>query len=326
MNYLVTGGCGFIGTNLIKNLIEEGGNKIRIVDNLCVGSREQLLQVCTFSEPKTITENIENDVELFTYSLTDADAMIQLCKGIDVIIHLAAMSGVRESVEQPRVWFDSNVIGTFNVFEAARLNSIKRVVAASSGASIGDTNLPIHEELPMHPVSPYGASKSCMEVYASTYYHSYGIESACLRFSNVYGPYSKQKGSLIAKFTKKILKNEEIHIYGDGEQTRDFISVNDLIEAIKCCAHIDNLGGEVFQISRGEEYTVNTITEKILNHFRDKNVVVKHVDSKIGDVRTNYADNTKAKTILGWCPIMDINTGILTTINWFLDNCKEISK
>lgn len=323
MNCLVTGGCGFIGTNLIKSLIEEGGNKIRVVDNLCVGSREQLLQVCTFSEPETITENIENDIELFTCSLTDADALIKVCKGIDVIIHLAAMSGVRESVEEPRVWFDSNVIGTFNVFEAARLNSIKRVIAASSGASIGDTTPPIHEELPMHPVSPYGASKSCMEVYASAYYYSYGIESACLRFSNVYGAYSKQKGSLIAKFTKKILKDEEIHIYGDGEQTRDFIFVDDLIDAIKCCVHVDNLGGEVFQISRGEEHSVNMMTEKIANHFKDRNIMIKHIDPKIGDIKTNWADNTKAKTKLGWNPTMDIDTGISITIDWFLNNYKD---
>lgn len=316
MNYLVTGGCGFIGINLIKSLLEEGNNNIRVVDNLSIGTIANLAQVC----------DVKKDIDLYTDSIINADKMVKLCKNIDIIIHLAAMSGVRESVDQPRVWFDNNVIGTFNIFEAARLNSIKRVVMASSGASVGEALPPIHEELPTHPISPYGASKSCMEVYASAYYHSYGIESACLRFSNVYGPYSKQKGSLIAKFTKKILNNKEIHIYDDGEQTRDFIFVDDLLSAIKCCVNIDKLGGEVFQICRGEEYTVNTVTKKITDYFIDKDIKIKHVVPKIGDLRTNYADNTKAKATLKWRPIIDIDAGILITINWFLDNYKEISK
>lgn len=314
MNWLITGGCGFIGINLIKNLLK-GDNTIRILDDLSVGKREYLQQVC----------DVEKDIELFTTSITNIETVVSLCKNVDVIIHLAARSGVRESVEFPAAWFDNNVVGTFNILEAARINNVRKVVMASSSAVIGNCNLLVHEEIPAKPISPYGASKAVMEAYAFAYSYSYGINTTCLRFSNVYGPYSLHKGSLVAKFIRRLIKDEVFNVYGDGEQIRDFIFTEDLIDAIKMCVKSDSVGGEVFQLCSGYEISVNVVIDKILEYFDgDKIDVVKNVESKIGDMRTNSADNSKIKKMLGWEPKVNFDEGLEKTIMWFKKNMNEI--
>ena len=308
MRWLITGGCGFIGTNLVKNLLEEG-EEVKVIDNLMVGSKEQLSQVC----------EINKDIQLYVDDLTDYSELLHICEDIDVIVHLAAMSGVRPSIEYSRLWFDVNVLGTFNLFEAAKRTNVQRIVSASSGAVIGEVKPPLHEELPMHPLSPYAASKCCMEMYAESYYHSYDLVSACLRFSNVYGPYSGTKGSLVAKLTRRILEDKEFNIYGDGEQTRDFIHVNDLIYAIKKCVTNPALGYESFHISSGRENSVNAVVSMILNEFEKKHptMTINYTSAKLGDARTNWADNTKAKEMLGWCPEIVLEEGIIEVIDWF---------
>jgi len=240
--WLVTGGCGFIGCNLIKRLISEGAAHIRILDNLSVGTRSDLSRVCTFTEscveelhnvpPSSILTPHFSPVHLLVGDIRDPDTCLAAAHGTDIIVHLAANTGVAPSVENPRMDMEINVIGTLNMLEAARQSSVKRFIFASSGAPVGECEPPIHEELAPHPVSPYGASKLAGEGYCSAYYRTFSIETVSLRFGNVYGPLSSHKSSIVAKFIRQALAGEVCEIYGDGNQTRDFIYIDDLVEAI----------------------------------------------------------------------------------------------
>ena len=182
MNWVITGGCGFIGISLIKKLIKEDGHNIRILDNLTTGTRDDLSEACVFSETLKNNISIFNNIELIVGDILDEDLAIKVTKNADVIIHLAANTGVGPSVKNPRADCMANVIGTFNYLEAARINSIQRFVFASSGAPAGEVDPPIHEELPPHPVSPYGASKLAGEGYCSAYYKTFNIQTVMLRF------------------------------------------------------------------------------------------------------------------------------------------------
>ena len=348
--WLITGGCGFIGTSLIKNLVSEGGHTIRVLDNLSVGTREELARVCTFTEfslrsptqsfvlspqPSSGTEasqssvlspqslnNHSSYVELVVGDITDYKTCYNCCQGIDVIVHLAANTGVGPSVEDPRKDMESNVIGTFNMLEAARHNNVKRFVFASSGAPVGEWEPPIHEELAPHPVSPYGASKLAGEGYCSCYYRTFDLETITLRFGNVYGPGSTHKNSVVAKFIKQAIKGETLEIYGDGTQTRDFIYIDDLIQAIRLSATVEGIGGHVFQIATNHETTVREMTNMllpVLSDFGYKNVKVEHGDPRQGDVRRNYSDTTKAKKVLNWQNKIDLKEGLQKTAAWFLE-------
>jgi UDP-glucose 4-epimerase len=234
------------------------------------------------------------------------------------------MSGVRESIEKPDVWFKNNVVGTFNILEIARKYNIKKVVMAASSACIGDTLPPIHEEIHMKPISPYGASKGCKELYTTAYFHSYGMDVTALRFSNVYGPHSTIKVSLVAKFIRKILSGENLNIYGSGNQTRDFVYVKDLLDALQLAAS-KNVGGEIFQISTGVEMSVNEMTTLICEEMKKYDFeipLINYTDPAVGDIMTNYADNSKAKSMLGWSPKVDVKEGLKQTIEWFIREVK----
>lgn len=307
MKCIVTGGCGFVGINLVEYLLKLGHDVIAI-DNLSVGSLTELKETC---------DKYDNFLFL-NFDITDSNN--EVYKGADIIYHLAAMSGVRESVLYPDVWFKNNVIGTFNVLEVARKYEIKNVVMASTGAAVGDAPPPITEDMHMKPISPYGASKGCMELYTTAYYHSYNMNVVSLRFSNVYGPHSTLKTSLVAKFIKKIINREEINIYGSGDQTRDFINIKDLIKAIQLSAS-KNVGGEIFQICTGIKVSVNDITKMICNIMKEKGFdipKINYTEPVVGDLFTNYADNKKAKTILSWSPNVTLENGLRETIDWFL--------
>ena len=219
-------------------------------DNLCVGSAEELRSVCPFSE-LTIDSKLSapSGVELVIGDILDGDSLKQAASGIDVIVHLAANTGVAPSVENPVLDCHTNVNGIVNALEAARLQQVKRFVFASSGAPVGEVTPPIHEEIVPHPVSPYGASKLAGEGYCSAYFHCYGIDTVALRFGNVYGPLSGKKESVVAKFINRTMKGEILEIYGDGTQTRDFIYVQDLAGAISHAANVQGIGGNVFQIA-----------------------------------------------------------------------------
>lgn len=328
--WLITGGCGFLGTSLIKRLIQDGVSHIRILDNLTVGTREDLATVCTFveieemrfptqqSSPGTQDSTV---VELVIGDIRDSETCTQCSKDIDIIVHFAANTGVPVSVEHPRLDMECNVNGTFNMLEAARQNQVKRFVFASSGAPAGEVDPPIHEELPAHPVSPYGASKLAGEGYCSAYFRSFNIETVALRFGNVYGPASGHKTSIVAKFVRQAIAGEPLEIYGDGSQTRDFIYVDDLIESVILAGTKPGIGGEVFQIASNRETTVGEITEQlitILESEGQKNIKVIHSATRLGDVKRNFSDTTKARTRLGWIPNVSREDGLKKTIQWFL--------
>jgi UDP-glucose 4-epimerase len=241
---------------------------------------------------------------------------------MDVVIHLAANTGVPVSVEHPRLDMECNVNGTFNMLEGARAHKVKRFVFASSGAPAGEVEPPIHEELPPHPVSPYGASKLAGEGYCSAYFKSFGLETVALRFSNVYGPGSTHKSSVVAKFIKQALNKETLVIYGDGSQTRDFIYIDDLIDALILSASKPDIGGETFQIATNKETTLDEITDLMLIVFTENGIAqpnVKKVKQRLGDVKRNFSDTTKAQTVLGWQCHWPLQEGMTKTVKWFLE-------
>jgi len=320
-NILVTGGCGFIGTSLIKNLLEHNSDiKIRVLDNFSTGSPDDLADVSEYIMARP--EACLSDARLVLIEGDIRDSKItNLCsKGIDCIVHLAANTGVGPSVDDPRLDMDCNVAGTFNMLEAARENGVRKFIFASSGAPAGEVEPPIHEELPPHPVSPYGASKLAGEGYCSAYYRTFGIDTICLRFGNVYGPRSKKKSSVVAKFIRQSLSGETCVIYGDGTQTRDFIYIEDLIKAVTL-SMCKNLGGEIFQIATGSEHTVKEVANMIVGIFaqKGKTMEIKYDSPRLGDVQRNYSDTRKAQTMLGWDIQMSLPTGLEKTVEYFLD-------
>lgn len=326
MNWLITGGCGFIGRNLIQNLLNEGGHSIRVVDNLSVGSREELALVSGFTESAADVLEFpvlaSTPVELIVGDILDERLAANVAQDMDIVVHLAANTGVAPSVADPRMDCVTNVLGTFNYLEAARVNSVKRFVFASSGAPAGECEPPIHEELPPHPVSPYGASKLAGEGYCSAYYRTFGVETVALRFSNVYGPLSSKKESVVAKFIKKAMAGELLEIYGDGLQTRDFLYIDDLIRAIRLAGAIPDIGGETFQIAAAKETTVGEIADRLKQIFQDyensKDVCISYLEPRLGDVKRNFADTSKAKERLGWQPQMLLDQGLRMTLAWFM--------
>jgi len=323
MKWLITGGCGFLGSNLIQNLLNEGGHAIRVIDNLSVGSREDLARVCAFVEIASPLVDWDNSrVQLVIGDIMDEQLAVQVAEGADVIVHFAANTGVGPSVENPRMDCLNNVIGTFNYLEAARAGKVKRFIFASSGAPIGECEPPIHEEMPPHPVSPYGASKLAGEAYCSAYFRSFKVETVALRFGNVYGPGSGNKSSVVAKFIKLALNGEVLEIYGDGMQTRDFIYVDDLVQAVKAAATRPNVGGEIFQIATNAETNLRELLDAMIEVFRANDIAepeVKFSAPRLGDVKRNFSDTSKALRMLHWTARTNLKEGIRTTLAWFLN-------
>ena len=321
-NWLITGGCGFLGTSLIKRLLENSSNNIRVIDNFSTGQPSDLRDVCNFCEldPENITK-FPSRVELVKGDIIDGDLAVKVSKGCDIIVHLAANTGVGPSVKNPKNDMINNVFGTFNYLEAARINKASRFIFASSGAPVGEVEPPIHEELAPHPVSPYGASKLAGEGYCSAYKKTYGLDTIILRFSNIYGPGSLNKSSVIAKFIKNAINNEILEIYGDGMQTRDFIYIDDLIDAIILSAKSNKFGGEIFQIATNCETTIREMVDMLSIELSKKgvnNIIKKNISSRIGDVKRNYSDTSKIFNNFGWRPKIKLKKGLSKTIEYFL--------
>ena len=350
MNILVTGGCGFIGVNLISQLLCTASNRVRVIDNLSVGKREDLARVGEFGEISgdEIEAKSGNRLELVVGDIRDVDLAVKACRGMDAVVHLAANTGVIPSIDEPRVDCEANVIGTFNYLEACRVNpstisrtypstisrsyrageagGAKKFVFASSGAPLGEQTPPIHEEMVPKPISPYGASKLCGEAYCSAFHGSFGLDTVVLRFGNVYGPYSTHKGSVIAKFIKHIIAGEPLPIYGDGNQTRDFIYIEDLVEAIILSLEKPDIGGEVFQIATHREHTVGEVAET-LNRLAEKHLgqqsEIVYEKERKGEVRRNYSDISKARRMLGFEPETTLEDGLEETVVWFMAHRAE---
>ncbi len=320
--WLITGGCGFIGRALISDLRRRGlpTGQVRILDNLTVGRIEDLAIVCGHRLGGGWSTE-DDGVAVMVGDIRDADAAARAAEGADIIVHLAASTGVQPSVDNPRFDCDSNVIGTLNCLEAARKGGSRRFLLASSGAPLGDVEPPIHENLVARPVSPYGASKLAGEAYCSAYFNCFGIDTVALRFGNVYGPLSTHKSSIVAKFTRQALQGQPLEIYGDGSTTRDYIYVDDLADAIVRAATAPNVGGEVFQIATNRETSVSEVTEALLAVLQSRGVPpveVTYSAKRKGDMPRNYSDTTKARERLGWTAGVTLDKGLERTVDWFL--------
>ena len=322
-HWLITGGCGFLGTALIHRLVKLEGHAVRVLDNLTTGSPNDLRQVACFHELSgNEIVGPPTDVELVVGDILDDELALKVTQGCNIIVHFAANTGVGPSVENPRDDMLANVVGTFNYLEAARINKIPRFVFASSGARAGEVEPPIHEELPPHPVSPYGASKLAGEGYCSAYKRTFGIDTVMLRFGNVYGPGSVHKSSVVAKFIRRALAGQALEIYGDGTQTRDFVYIDDLIDAVMRASTVPGIGGEAFQIASSHETTVAELTEQLVAILHDSGVSgikVINAETRLGDVKRNYSDTRKAHARLGWQPKVALDEGLRKTVAYFLN-------
>ena len=304
MKLLVTGGCGFVGTNLIAHLNRIGGYEITVFDNESSGERAFLDGL---------------DTKFIHGDLRDADAMIAAVEGQDAIVHLAADTQVIQSIEAPRYDFDVNVHGSVNLLEAMRQTGVRHLVNASTGGAIlGDVAPPVHEEMVAKPMSPYGASKLAVEGYASAYGACYGIKTVSLRFSNVYGPRSFHKGSVVAQFFKQILAGEELVVYGDGNQSRDFVYVDDLSEGIRRGLEVDRT--DVIQLGVGVPTSINELIDAIGRTVGEDRVQVRYQPFRAGEIIHTYCDISKARQALGYDPRTTLEDGLRRTWAWFTEN------
>jgi UDP-glucose 4-epimerase len=326
-HWLVTGGCGFIGRNLVSRLLTEEGALVRVIDNLSVGTRDELRAIHPVAERAAdgeLTWNAGDPLTLIDGDICDEKLANTVAAGADVVIHLAGNTGVAPSVSDPRRDCLHNVLGTMNYLEACRRHGVSRFVFASSGAVVGNCEPPLHEELPAHPVSPYGASKLAAEAYCSVYKRAFDIDSVALRFGNCYGPLSSHKGSVVAKFIREALAGQPWEIYGGGDQTRDFIFVDDVVDAILRASSAAGVGGEVFQIATNTETTVLELTDLLAKALKRRGLSpggIEYSGPRLGDVRRNFADTRKARARLGWSARVGIDDGLDRTVDWFMRQC-----
>ncbi|MBI4797039.1 MAG: NAD-dependent epimerase/dehydratase family protein [Deltaproteobacteria bacterium] len=300
---LITGGAGFIGVNLIRSLLPIKG-VLRVLDNLSAGKAQDL-------------DNLP--AELIVADIRDRQAVDEAMAGAKIVIHLAAHTGVADSVADPHMDMSINVQGTLNLLEAAVSHKIERFIFASTGGAIvGDVDPPVHEEMSPHPVSPYGASKLAGEGYCSAFWGSYGLKTISLRFSNVYGPYSYHKGSVVAKFFRQIQAGEQLSIYGDGEQTRDFLFVKDLCQAIAAAIQVEIPYGQPIQLGTGRETSVNKLVDLMRQTVGRENFPpVTYLPTRPGEVQRNFVAISRARKYLNFSPQTKLIDGLKQTCEWF---------
>lgn len=301
----ITGGAGFIGANLTKYLLDKEDCHLTIYDNLSTGSKDNLDRAIADSRQKGTIQFIRGDI-------CDFDRLTHAIADHDAVVHLAAHTCVRESVQNPMKHLTINSTGTLNVIEAARLQHVDRFIFASSNAVVGEQDPPVNELVIAKPLSPYGAVKLYGEALCLAYYNCYGLKTTSLRFANVYGPYSDHKTSVIAKFLKAIRKSEKLEVYGDGSQTRDFIHANDIANAIYLILIHDGPNhcpwGEIFQIATGLETAIIDLAKMIIGFTDFPDQAIVFVPALKGEIKKSFSDITKAKKILGFSPQMELQS------------------
>jgi UDP-glucose 4-epimerase len=299
---LVTGGCGFVGANLVRFLKERTDWRLRVVDDLRKGNRDHV--------GDDLAGTIVGDV-------ADRDVLAIALDGVEAVIHLASETGVVPSVEEPGRDFEGNILPTFRLLEACRARGIGRFVFASTGAAVGEVPPPIHEEVLPKPLSPYGAGKLAGEAYCHAYAASFGMETAALRFSNVYGPFSLHKrGNAVPQFIKRCLRGDDLVIYGDGTQTRDFIYVEDLCDCIHRATITDGVAGEVFQVATGVETPILDLA-RLVQKITGASTEIRFAPPRAGEVYRSRADISKAGKLLGFRPAVSLDEGIARTADWY---------
>lgn len=311
MKALVTGGAGFIGSNLVKQLLEDGHN-VTVLDNLSSGYRSNI---------ETI-----GDVHFIEGDIRDDSAVDKAVKGAEVVFHLAASVGNKRSIDHPLIDADINVMGTLKILEAARREGVRKIVASSSAGIFGELKvLPIKEDHPVEPDTPYGSSKLCMEKECLAYSKLYDIEAVCLRYFNVYGPNQRfdAYGNVIPIFVFKMLKSEPLTVFGDGEQTRDFINVRDVVQANIKAAMARGVSG-AFNTGSGSRISINSLIDLIRKNSDMKPYVI-HGAPRPGDVRHSLADISAARESFGFSPTVTMEDGLREYLAWAKTEKPEVS-
>jgi UDP-glucose 4-epimerase len=306
--YLVTGAAGFIGSSLAHALLERG-ERVRGIDNLSTGKRENLAEIA-------------DHIDFRQADLLDPAACADACRGVDYVLHQAALASVPRSVADPVSTHASNVDGTLNLLVAARDAKVKRVVYAGSSSVYGDApTLPKREDMPPDPISPYAASKLAGELYMTSFHRVYGLETVTLRYFNVFGPRqdaNSQYSGVLARFITQMLQDEHPTIFGDGEQSRDFTYVDNVVNAnlLACRAPAAAVAGRVFNTATGKRYTLNQ-TFNVLKKITGYGGTARYSPERIGDVRHSLADIALAQKHLGYKPHVDFAQGLEHTVAWY---------
>lgn len=312
MRLLITGGAGFIGSNLVEYFLQKPGiDLVRVLDNLATGSLKNIEEF--ESHPK---------FELIQGDIRDYATCLQACEGIDLVSHQAALGSVPRSINDPLTTNEVNITGTLNIFTAAKEKGIKRVVYAASSSTYGDhPGLPKVEDKIGNPLSPYAVTKYVNELYAKVYASAYGLETIGLRYFNVFGPKQNPAGpyaAVIPLFIKAVLNNEPPTINGDGEHSRDFTYVANAVHANDCALFTQNSKAvnEVYNVAVGEQTSLNGLFEMI-KEVAGSDLAPKYGPERRGDVKHSLADISKAKQLLDYAPPVTIRQGMKTTFEWY---------
>lgn len=304
--HLVTGGAGFIGSHLVTRLVELG-RRVRVLDNFSSGQRGNLAHV-------------EGRYELLEGDMRDPAVCDRACDGVEVVFHEAAVPSVPLSVERPEDSHTANINGTFNLLLAAKNHGVRRFVYAASSSAYGDTpELPKRESMTPNPKSPYAVQKLVGEHYGRAFHECYGLETISLRYFNVFGPRQNPKSqyaAAIPAFVTAILRNESPVVYGDGEQTRDFTYIDNVVEGNVLAADAKKTSGEAVNLACGDRISVNEVIARI-NAILGKRVPTKHLPERAGDVKHSCADITRVKELLGFKPIVSFEEGLRRAIQFY---------
>lgn len=311
LSFLVTGGAGFIGSNLVEYLLKYNAKKVRVLDNLSIGFYENIKEF----ENHPAFEFIKGDIR-------DIDTCINACKGIDYVCHQAALGSVPRSIKDPLTTNDVNIRGHLNMLWAVKETGVKKMVFAASSSTYGDSEeLPKVEEKIGKPLSPYAVTKYVNELYADVFGKIYNINTIGLRYFNVFGPKQNIKGAyaaVIPQFINAILKNESPTIFGDGKQTRDFTFVENAVQANILAMLTDNqeASNKIYNIAFGENTSLNQLFG-YLKEISGSSVNPIYGPERAGDVRDSLADTSKARSLLNYNPLFDIKSGVKITFEWF---------
>lgn len=305
MKYLVTGGAGFIGSHIVRTLLEQG-QEVKVLDNFSTGKRENIA-------------DFEKRIELIEGDLRDASKIAEAVRGVDVIFHEAAFVSVPQSMDEPQNCFDINVTGTSMLFDAARRAGVKRAVFATSAAVYGDsTEIPLTEETPLRPLSPYAASKRVDEIYGQLYTTSFGLEVVALRYFNVYGPRQRPDSMYAAAvpiFIRRLLDGKGVTIYGDGGQTRDLINVRDVVRANLVASEHPAAPGQIFNICTGIETRIIDLVEVLQDLFPSAPAPI-FAAPRAGDIYRSIGSPQKAADLIGFRAEVTLDQGLKEAAEW----------
>ena len=304
---VVTGGAGFIGSH-IADALTRNGLRVRVIDDLSTGHRENL-------------EEITGDVEFTEGSVADEQLLKKVLDGAELVFHEAAIPSVPRSVEHPRQSHVASVDGTFTLLLAARDQKVRRVVYAASSSAYGDQpTLPKKEAMLPDPLSPYAVAKLVGEYYCQVFARVYGLETISLRYFNVFGPRQdpgSQYSGVVSRFISVLLNNQQPVIYGDGEQSRDFTYIDNVIDANLRAASVTSGFGSVVNVANGQRITLNQLLEELKAIVGKPEVKADYRDPRVGDVRHSLADISRARELLGYQPLVSLREGLQRTIDWW---------